>query len=83
MSEVRQQTVGIGATRSDARGDALADGIAVGKQAVENVDDGRADIAVFAQGARRPGAAPSEQVFDISGAHLAAGADDKFEIEGG
>ena len=35
--------------RADAFGNALADRVAVRKQVVEDVDDGRTDIAVFAQ----------------------------------
>jgi hypothetical protein len=38
--------VGIRAARTDALGDRPADGIAVRKQIIEDIDDGRVDIAV-------------------------------------
>ena len=49
VAECGQQAVGVRATRADAFGNALADRVAVRKQVVEDVDDGRTDIAVFAQ----------------------------------
>ena len=48
-AECGQQAVGVRATRADAFGNALADRVAVRKQVVEDIDDGRTDIAVFAQ----------------------------------
>ena len=50
MAKGGQQAEGVSAVGADALGDALADGIVVRQQVVEDIDDRRADIAVFAQG---------------------------------